>query len=191
VGRFDGIVKYGNHFVMSNITNIVFAGIGGQGVLTAANLLADVAFRAGRDIKQSEIHGLSQRGGSVACDVRFGEKVWSPMVPEGEADFLVVLDKTQELNNIHCMRAGGTLIRPQLLLEEDDDDVDDLDSDDETPLNRRNFNIALLGVLSGHLDLPNQCWEEALQNRFDPRFHALNAEVFALGRAASGQAVDA
>ena len=67
----------------------------GEGVLKASDIVAEVAFRAGLDVKKSEIHGMSQRGGSVTSDVRFGEKVYSPMVPPGEADYLVVLSPDQ------------------------------------------------------------------------------------------------
>ena len=79
----------------NNITNIVIAGLGGQGVLKASDILASAVFRAGFDVKKSEIHGMSQRGGSVSSDVRFGKKVFSPMVPPGQADCLVVLSQSQ------------------------------------------------------------------------------------------------
>ena len=72
------------------ITNVVFAGLGGQGVLKASDILAEAAFEAGLAVKKSELHGMSQRGGSVKSDVRFGQEVLSPMVPPGEADYLVV-----------------------------------------------------------------------------------------------------
>jgi len=68
-----------------DVTNVVIAGLGGQGVLKASDILADAAFLAGLDVKKSEIHGMSQRGGSVTSDVRFGRQVLSPMVPAGEA----------------------------------------------------------------------------------------------------------
>jgi indolepyruvate ferredoxin oxidoreductase beta subunit len=74
--------------VSNAVTNVVVAGLGGQGVIKASDILADVAFRAGLDVKKAEVHGMSQRGGSVSTDVRFGAKVLSPMVPGGEADFL-------------------------------------------------------------------------------------------------------
>ncbi len=77
------------------ITNIVIAGLGGQGVLRASDILAAVAFDAGLDVKKAEVHGMSQRGGSVTSDVRYGPAVLSPMVPPGGADFLVVLEETQ------------------------------------------------------------------------------------------------
>ena len=93
------------------MTNIVIAGLGGQGVLKASDILADAAFRAGLDVKKSEIHGMSQRGGSVASDVRFGREVFSPMVPPGEADFLVVLAPTRSSNRRPLLQAGGVLDR--------------------------------------------------------------------------------
>ena len=95
------------------MTNIVIAGLGGQGVLKASDIVAEVAFRAGLDVKKSEIHGMSQRGGSVTSDVRFGERVYSPMVPPGEADYLVVLSPDQVEPNRWQLREGGTLITPE------------------------------------------------------------------------------
>ena len=89
------------------VTNIVIAGLGGQGVLKASGIVADAAFRTGRDVKQSELHGMSQRGGSVSSDVRFGGRVFSPMVPAGEADFLVVLASSQIEPNRHGLRPDG------------------------------------------------------------------------------------
>ena len=92
---------------MSKVTNVVVAGLGGQGVLQGTDILADVALRAGYDVKKSEIKGMSQRGGSVTGDVRFGERVFSPMVPAGEADYLLVLEPTQVEPNRHLLRPGG------------------------------------------------------------------------------------
>jgi indolepyruvate ferredoxin oxidoreductase, beta subunit len=75
----------------ARVVNIVIAGLGGQGVLKASDIIAEAALHAGFDVKKSEVHGMSQRGGSVTSDVRFGVEVFSPMVPPGEADFLLVL----------------------------------------------------------------------------------------------------
>ena len=77
------------------VTNIVIAGLGAQGVLKSSDMLAYAAFLSGRDVKKAEVHGMSQRGGSVTSDIRFGTRVLSPMVPEGRADYLVVLEDTQ------------------------------------------------------------------------------------------------
>ncbi len=97
------------------VTNVVVAGLGGQGVLKASDIITDAAFRAGFDVKKSEIHGMSQRGGSVSSDVRFGDEVLSPMVPPGEADFLVLLDAGQFEPNRHLLRPGGVLIDPGMI----------------------------------------------------------------------------
>src|SRR5512138_1287378 len=103
---------------MKKVTNMVVAGLGGQGVLRATDILAEVALRAGYDVKKSEIKGMSQRGGSVTGDVRFGDRVFSPMVPSGEADFLLVLEPTQVEPNRHTLRPGGIVITPDAIRPE-------------------------------------------------------------------------
>ncbi|MCC6144516.1 MAG: indolepyruvate oxidoreductase subunit beta [Candidatus Hydrogenedentes bacterium] len=167
---------------MSRVTNIVLAGLGGQGVIRASEILAEVLFRAGYDVKQSEIHGMSQRGGSVSSDLRFGDRVFSPMVPPGEADYLLILDASQQENNLHRLKPGGVLINPATVLREVYDDVEELDHDDETPLTRKNFNVALLGVLSSYLDIEETTWIAAIESKLPEKLHAQNREVFALGR---------
>jgi indolepyruvate ferredoxin oxidoreductase beta subunit len=117
---------------MSGVTNVVLAGLGGQGVIKASDILADAALRAGLDVKKSEIHGMSQRGGSVTSDVRFGPKVLSPMVPRGEADFLVVLAPSEVEVNAAAAAAGRRSAAPDLI------------PDADLP-NKRSLNVALLG----------------------------------------------
>jgi indolepyruvate ferredoxin oxidoreductase, beta subunit len=168
----------GNH---RKVMNVVFAGLGGQGILKASDILSEAAFRAGFDVKKSEIHGMSQRGGSVTSDVRYGEKVFSPMVPAGEAEFLVVLDVTQVTPSRHVLREDGVLITPELFLK-DGQDMDDLDQDSSSPVNKRNLNVALLGALSIHLDLDGTHWMTALHNNLPKKLHAMNEEVFAYGK---------
>src|SRR5271157_3333466 len=94
------------------VINIVVAGLGGQGVLTASDILTEAAFAAGCDVKKADVHGMSQRGGSVRSDVRFGPRVYSPMVTAGEADFLVVLSEDQVEPHRDVLRSGGTLLTP-------------------------------------------------------------------------------
>ena len=170
--------------IPDSVTNIVLAGLGGQGVLTGANILADAAFRAGFDVTQSEIHGMSQRGGSVSSDVRYGPRVWSPMVPEGEAHYLVLVDSTQEDNNRHHLAEEGAVIRPDVLIERGQS-LRDVDNDDRTPLSRRNLNVALLGVLSTYLKIEEAHWMAALHANLPEKLHAVNTQVFALGRQAA------
>src|SRR5512133_3231130 len=112
----------------SETINVVIAGLGGQGVLKASGILADAVFRAGFDVKKAEIHGMSQRGGSVSSDVRFGRQVLSPMVPPGEADYLLVLAPDQVENNRPALRPGGVLITPDLV-------------DENTLPNRKSLNV--------------------------------------------------
>jgi indolepyruvate ferredoxin oxidoreductase beta subunit len=154
------------------VTNIVLAGLGGQGVLKASDIVADVAFRAGLDVKKSEIHGMSQRGGSVTSDVRFGEKVYSPMVPPGEADYLVVLSADQVEPNRWQLREGGALITPDAIPE-------------GAIRDKRSYNVALLGLLSASLSFDASAWEEAIRQNLAPKLHAANLHAFAIGRAAA------
>jgi indolepyruvate ferredoxin oxidoreductase beta subunit len=156
----------------TKVTNIVLAGLGGQGVLKASDLVAEVAFRAGFDVKKSEIHGMSQRGGSVTSDVRFGERVYSPMVPPGEADDLVVLSPDQVEPNRWQLREGGTLITPAAIPE-------------GSLRDKRSLNVALLGWLSVSLPFPESAWEEAIRQSLAPKLHATNLQAFAIGRAAA------
>jgi indolepyruvate ferredoxin oxidoreductase beta subunit len=151
------------------VTNIVVAGLGGQGVLKASDIIADVAFAAGLDVKKSEVHGMSQRGGSVASDVRFGPAVFSPMVPEGEADYLLVLEETQVEVNRAALKPGGVLIDPSALHGHK------LRSD-------KSINVALLGVLSRSLEFSEEAWIEAVLAHLAPKLHALNRESFGIGR---------
>jgi indolepyruvate ferredoxin oxidoreductase beta subunit len=150
--------------------NIIVAGLGGQGVLTATDIIAEVALRAGHDVKKSEIKGMSQRGGSVTCDVRFGAQIWSPMVPAGEADFLLALEPTQLEPNRPLLRPGGLVIEPSLV------DADKLPR-------KKMLNVALLGALSAHLPLAESEWLEAVAAAFAPKFLEDNRQAFLLGRA--------
>ncbi len=165
----------------SNITNIVIAGLGGQGVIRAANILAETAFRSGYDVKQGEIHGMSQRGGSVTSDVRFGKKVYSPMVPTGEADFVMVLHPSQEENNRYHTGAEGLFLSVSQFLK-GGDDLADLDKDSDSPITERNCNVALLGVLSRHLPFDDAQWEAAIRNNLPEKAHQQNIDVFHYGQ---------
>ena len=155
----------------NRVISVVIAGVGGQGVLKASDVLAQVAFRAGLDVKKSEIHGMSQRGGSVSSDVRFGGRVWSPMVPPGEADFLVVLAPDQEPVFRYVLRPGGKLIGVDRIRVE------------RLP-NRKSLNMALLGVLSRDLDFPEDLWQEVMAEVL-PKAVEVNWKAFQLGRAAA------
>ena len=153
----------------SSVINVVVAGLGGQGVLKASGILADAAFRAGLDVKKSEIHGMSQRGGSVASDVRFGSRVFSPMVPAGEADFLVVLAASQIEVARPVLKADGVLVHPGLV-------------DEARLANKRSLNVALLGALARHLNLADNLWHAAIEAALPEKLHAANLQAFAIGK---------
>jgi len=168
---------------MSNTTattNIVLAGLGGQGVIRAANILAEAAFITGCDVKQSEIHGMSQRGGSVSSDVRFGDCVMSPMVPTGAADYLMVLHPTQVDNNLYQLKEGGVLISTRDLIG-DSEDITVLDTDN-TPLTARNFNVGLIGLLSTYLSISDEVWHEAVRRHLPKKVHDENIAAFNYGK---------
>ncbi len=158
------------------VTNIVLAGLGGQGVLKASDILAEAALRAGCDVKKSELHGMSQRGGSVSSDVRFGQQVFSPIVPLGEADFLVALAADQVEPNRHCLRSGGILITPDHL------DLNRLQ-------NRKSLNVALLGRLSQYLFIAEEHWLAAIRAHLPEKLHSANTQAFEMGRADSASQV--
>ena len=154
-----------------SITNVVIAGLGGQGVLKASDILAVAAFDAGYDVKKAEVHGMSQRGGSVSTDVRFGPEVLSPMVPEAEADYLVVLAADQVDANRGRLREGGTLLCADLI-------------DEEALPNKRSLNVALLGALSTYLPIKDSVWIGAVTASLPEKLHDVNVQAFEMGKAA-------
>lgn len=151
------------------VTSIRVAGIGGMGVLKASLILAEVLFRQGLDVKKAEVHGMSQRGGSICSDVRFGQKVFSPMIPSGEIDFLVLFQEDQfPLYEADCT-ANTVVIKPSVI------DLDQLK-------NKKALNIAMLGVLSTSLDVPVAAWMDVIHEVLPVKLHEVNEAAFELGR---------
>lgn len=154
---------------MDKVTNVTVAGLGGQGVLKITDILAEVLFDAGFDVKKSEVHGMSQRGGSVSSEVRYGKTVFSPMVPEGESDILVILEPTQVEVNISKLRKDGILITTE-----------------DVPLaelpHPKAANMMMLGALSKHFDLPEELWIKRMHANLPEKVHAVNDEAFRIGR---------
>lgn len=159
------------------VTNVVIAGLGGQGVLKASDILADVAFRTGADVKKSEVHGMAQRGGSVASDVRYGRKVLSPMVPEGEADYVVVLSQDQVESNRWRLKPGGVLLEPQPA-EAPGGGAALIDQIS----NKRSINVAMLGMLSVFLEISEELWLESVRANLPENLVEANIEAFEKGR---------
>ena len=155
---------------MEKVINVTAAGLGGQGVLKITDILAEMLFEAGYDVKKSEVHGMSQRGGSVSSEVRFGEKVFSPMVPAGEGDILVVLDISQLDVARPALKENGILITPE-------------DIPVEKLSNPKALNVMLLGNLSAKLpQFPEALFLDALKRAFPEKLHEANEAMFKIGR---------
>ena len=146
------------------ITNVLFAGIGGQGIIKASDMLTEAAFRMGYDVKKSELHGMSQRGGSVSSDVRFGKKVYSPMIPRGEADYLLAVTEDQIEVCEEYLKPGCCIIKPSDFPEE--------------IATSKMLNTAMLGKLNLYLKFPEELWIELLRQSFKAEIAESNIEVF-------------
>ena len=149
---------------MKDTVNVMFAGLGGQGIIRASDMLTEAAFRLGYDVKKSELHGMSQRGGSVSSDVRFGKKIYSPMIPEGEADYLVAVSDDQIEVCRPYLSEKTVIIRPS--------DIS------ETDAKARMLNSALLGVLNRYLKFDVELWKTLLRENFPAAVAEANIEVF-------------
>lgn len=184
--------------------NIMIVGVGGQGSLLASKLLGHILLKEGYDVKVSEVHGMSQRGGSVVTYVRFGEKVYSPIIDKGEADFIVSFEKLEAARYIEYLKVGGRIVTntqevdpmpvitgameyPEDLVKKMQDlgilvdAMDCLDLANEAGSSKA-VNIVLMGRLSKYFDIPLEKWEEAIEECVPAKFLELNKKAFALGR---------
>lgn len=191
--------------VLDRLFNVSLVGVGGQGILLTSDVLALAAMHAGLDVKKSEIHGMSQRGGSVISQVRFGARVHSPIVPEGESDILVSFERTEALRWAHLARPGAKILVNDMEripvtvssgLQPPAKDVDrrlaaypGLILLDANPLaiqagNLRAANVVLMGALSKLVPFDEHHWQTALRERIPAKLLDVNLRAFALGRAA-------
>ncbi|GAB6062786.1 indolepyruvate oxidoreductase subunit beta [Deferrisoma palaeochoriense] len=186
--------------------NLLLSGVGGQGVILASAVLSKAALLQGLDIKQSEVHGMSQRGGSVVSHVRIGEKVHSPLVAEGGCDILLGFEPLEALRFAHWVRRDGTIVytpdrvNPSTVsagLAEYPDDVEErlkaypvkLVRVESAALaekagNRKAANVVLVGAASRFLDFPEEVWRKAVEESVPPKVREVNLEAFRLGREA-------
>ena len=183
--------------------NVMIVGVGGQGSLLASKLLGRLLLQRGYDIKVSEVHGMSQRGGSVVTYVRFGDKVYSPVIDKGQADFIVSFELLEAARWTEYLKPGGKIIvntqrinpmpviigaaeYPQDLLEQMHKaglDVDALDalSLAEQAGSSKAVNIVLMGRLSKYFDIPAGDWLTAIEASVPAKFLELNKKAFQLG----------
>ena len=189
---------------MAKVTNIKLVGVGGQGILLATELLSTVLLRADHDVKTSEVHGMAQRGGSVFSDVRFGRKVFSPLIAEGKADILVGFEQIEAARYIDALSKNGVAIvneqmivplavsagaveRPQGLMERIRQQIKRVEVLDALGLakqagNARTANTVILGALSRHLEITPDAWAEVLRDRLGAKLLRVNLQAFELGR---------
>ncbi len=195
---------------MSGITTVALAGVGGQGILLAAAVLAETAAAAGLDVKASEVKGMAQRGGSVRGTVRFGAQVWSPVSPH--ADVVIATEELEGYRALETIVPGGTLvyaattrILPGGVLRGEEEYPGDLGAFaaprevrllaiDAEALAReagslRAVNIVLLGAAATVLPFSAEAWQAGLAAAVPPKILAVNERAFALGRDAAHQEV--
>lgn len=184
--------------------NIMIVGVGGQGSLLASKLLGHLLLTEGYDVKVSEVHGMSQRGGSVVTYVRFGDKVYSPIIDKGEADFIVSFEKLEAARYVEYLKEDGRIVTntqevdpmpvitgaaeyPENLVEKMEalgikvDAMDCLSLANEAGSSKA-VNIVLMGRLSRYFDIPVEKWKQAIRECVPEKFVELNLKAFDLGR---------
>lgn len=182
----------------------MIVGVGGQGSLLASKLLGHLLLTEGYDVKVSEVHGMSQRGGSVVTYVRFGEKVYSPVIDKGQADFIVSFEKLEAARYIEYLKVGGRIVvntqqidpmpvitgaavYPEDLIGKMEAAGAVVDAMDcltlaEQAGSAKAVNIVLMGRLSRYFDIPVEKWQQAIRECVPPKFVELNLKAFELGR---------
>ncbi|RKY79416.1 indolepyruvate oxidoreductase subunit beta [candidate division KSB1 bacterium] len=189
---------------MNSGKNVLIVGVGGQGVLLASEILSSVAVEAGYDAKKSEVHGMSQRGGVVSSHIRFGKKVYSPLINEGDADVILAFEEAEALRWIHFLKDDGVVIVneyklvPPIVVTEKlkypDDPLKtisksvsklisiDAGSEAENLGNPRLVNTILLGILSTTLPIKEEIWIDVIRKRVPKGTEELNVKAFKKGR---------
>lgn len=188
--------------LMAAKRNIMIVGVGGQGTLLASRILGNTIIAQGFDVKVSEVHGMSQRGGSVVTYVKYGDDVSSPIIDKGEADLILAFEKLEALRALPYLRKGGRIIvndrsinpmpvitgaaeYPAGIIEKlkDSADVVALDalSLAEQAGSAKAVNVVLIGVLAHSTDIPKEVWLETIRSTVPEKFLAVNEKAFELG----------
>ena len=184
--------------------NVMIVGVGGQGSLLASKLLGRLLLSKGYDIKVSEVHGMSQRGGSVVTYVRYGDKVYSPVIDKGQADYIVSFELLEAARWTEYLKPGGKIIvntqqinpmpviigaaqYPENLVGKMEAAGLDVDAFDALSLaeqagSTKAVNIVLMGHLSRNFDFTEEEWLEAIEKSVPAKFLELNKTTFTLGR---------
>jgi len=190
--------------IMNNTKDIMIVGVGGQGSLLASKLLGSLLLAENYDVKVSEVHGMSQRGGSVVTYVRFGDKVYSPITDKGCADMIVSFELLEAARYTEYLKDGGTIVvntqeinpitvitgatkYPENLLGKMEEKKISVDAVDALSLaneagSAKAVNIVLMGVLSKYFDIPEKAWLDAIERCVPAKFVELNKKAFLLGK---------
>ena len=183
--------------------SIMLVGVGGQGTLLASRILGNVLLAQGYDVKVSEVHGMSQRGGSVVTYIKYGEKVYSPVIEKGEADLIVSFEELEAARWLPYLKKGGRIITntqqvnpmpviisaaqyPENILDKIRSAGAELTAIDALSLaeeagSSRAVNVVLMGVLSKSMGLSDEAWQTALEQCVPPKALEINKKAFALG----------
>ena len=186
------------------ITNVLFSGVGGQGIILASRILAKCAFVSGYMVKESELHGMAQRGGSVTSHVRFGEEVYSPLIHKGRADFLVALEELEGLRYAYYLKPNGKVILNQkrIMPSSINPEIAPYPEDVKSQLESMGFhvdnvnaleiannlgnpkveNIVVMGLLSRYMPFPLPVWETVVKESVPAKTIEINLSAFEKGR---------
>lgn len=188
---------------MSNVKSIMIVGVGGQGTLLASRLLGNALIQCGYDVKVSEVHGMSQRGGSVVTYVRYGDKVYSPIIEKGEADVILAFEQLEAARWLPYLKQGGKVLvntqqidpmpvitgamqYPQGLVEKISEKginitpIDALSLAEQTGSSKA-VNVVLIGILAKHMDIDKNTWIETIKSTVPAKFIDMNLKAFDLG----------
>ena len=189
---------------MSNITSVLFSGVGGQGVILASELISEVAMLHGLDVKKAEVHGMAQRGGSVTSHVKFGEKIFSPIIENKSADIIAAFEPIEALRYINFLSEKGTIFvntkkylpitavlekspypeNPIAMLGEYAKNIVTFDAFElaEKAGTFRATNVVLLGAISNLLPFSMEEWKKGMEVKVKPKFLDINMNAFNLGK---------
>ena len=185
-------------------TNVLVAGVGGQGVILASDIMSEVFMEAGYDVKKSEVHGMAMRGGIVTSHFRFGKKVYSPLIKEGEADILFAFEQLEGLRWVNHLRLNGKILMNDHKINPPAVNLGEMEYPKAIPEMIRskikNFylvkgteialqlgdvraaNVVLLGAISKFFELNEDLWLKTILNYLPAKVHELNKKAFSAGR---------
>ena len=188
----------------TDTTNILLSGVGGQGIILASTIISMAAMQSGHDVKNNEVHGMAQRGGSVVCQIRFGKKVYSPLIKKESADFLIALEKVEALRFADYLKENGialvnnfkispiTILTGQTQYPPNIDEIlratfPKLHIVDGIKLAQnlgdvRTSNVIVIGLLSNYLPFKKEIWIDVIKKSVKEKFHNINIKAFEIGR---------